>query len=129
MRILLDTHAFLWAIAEPDRLGTASRRVIADRTNVVLVSAASAWEIGTKYRLGKLPQAEGLVQNFPAAVERLQADVLDITVGHSLFAGTLAWEHPDPFDRMLAAQSILDNLLLVTADDAFGAVPAVRTIW
>ncbi|MFD4422035.1 type II toxin-antitoxin system VapC family toxin [Agromyces sp. NPDC058484] len=129
MRLLLDTHALLWALAVPDRLSTSARRHIADRANELVVSAASAWEIGTKVRIGRLPHAVPLVKNYTRLVGQLGATALPMHQEHALFAGTLDWNHRDPFDRMLAAQAVLENATLVTIDPVFGAMKAVRTLW
>lgn len=129
MRLVLDTHALLWALAEPERLSPTARDVIADRGNELLVSAASAWEISTKVRLGRLPPAQPLVDNYSRLVAQLGAIALSIDEHHALFAGALDWSHRDPFDRMLAAQAVLENARLVTRDPAFGELEAVRTLW
>lgn len=128
-RVLLDTHALLWALSDPQRLGEAARRTIADRDVRLFVSAASASEIATKHRLGKLPDGGSLVLGYPQHLARLHAEELPITTRHALAAGGLQWPHRDPFDRMLAAQSMLDSLPLVTADPAFSTYSGVRTIW
>lgn len=129
MRFLLDTHALLWAVSEPAKLSARARNAIADRGNGLAVSAASAWEIGTKYRLGKLAYAAPIVQNFAGVVARLGASVLSVDVEHALYAGTMPWVHRDPFDRMLAAQSVLENLPLITSDNAFDDLEGVRAFW
>lgn len=128
MRLLLDTHALLWWWADDPQLSTAARTAIADRTHEVWVSAASAWEIATKQRLGKLAPvaADG------AAFDRLLvADgfkPLPVNAAHAWQAGHLNHEHRDPFDRMLAAQSAIEQLVLVTRDPAFAAFQT-RTLW
>lgn len=129
MRLVLDTHALLWALAEPERLSPAARDAIADRGNELLVSAASAWEISTKVHLGKLPPAQPLVDNYSRLVAQLGGTAMPIDEHHALFAGALDWSHRDPFDRMLAAQAVLENARLVTRDPAFGELEAVRTLW
>lgn len=129
MRLLLDTHVLVWALAEPRRLSTAGAAAIEDRTNEVWVSAASAWELAAKYRLGKLAQAEALVQGYPEHLERLGAHELAVTSRHALAAGSLSWKHRDPFDRMLAVQAMVESAVLVTADPAFTEVPGVGVLW
>jgi PIN domain nuclease of toxin-antitoxin system len=126
---LLDTHALLWALAEPDRLGAQARSALQDPASSVYVSAVSAWEIATKHRLGKLPQAEVLVSGFDRHRRRLGADELNITAEHSLLAGSLDWSHRDPFDRMLAAQSLVESLTIITGDGIFADFTGVRTLW
>ena len=128
LTILLDTHAFLWAIAQPDHLSPAARRLVADSTVDILVSSASAWEIATKVRLGRLPDAQALVAAFSDHVQRLGAQELAISIRHALTAGSFAVAHRDPFDRVLAAQALLEGVPLVTRDPAFAAFP-IHTIW
>ena len=93
-----------------------------------MVSAASAWEISTKHRLGKLPDAGEAVGNLPALLRSARMETLPITVEHALAAGALPGPHRDPFDRMLIAQSRLEDLPVVTADPVFGRYSA-RTVW
>lgn len=129
MKYLLDTHALLWALTDPKLLGQSSRAMIAERSSQLVVSAVSAWEISTKYRIGKLPQAEGLVSAYDRHLDRLGAERLQITERHALFAGQLTWEHRDPFDRMLAAQTMIESLTLVTSDGVFQTLSGVATLW
>lgn len=126
---LLDTHTLLWAISEPARLGPLAIEIIEDRRNRLLVSAASAWEINTKARIGKLPGADAWLSTLDRQVDRLQASVLPISWEHATLSGRLDWPHRDPFDRMLAAQSLLESLTLLTADKAFQELPGLRTCW
>ncbi len=129
MRYLLDTHALLWAITDPDRLGAEVRRTIADRSNPLVVSAASAWQIATKQRAGKLPQADALVGAYSRHLDRLGVERLPVTEEHALLAGSLQWEHRDPFDRMIAAQAMLESMPIVTGDAVFAELPGVATVW
>src|SRR5437667_1598173 len=129
MRLLLDTHTLLWALAAPERLSGSAAGLIRDTTNVVLVSAASAWEISTKQRLGQLPGATPIVAAYAAHLTRLRAEELPIRSDHALLAGGFLIVHRDPFDRMLAAQAILEGLPLVTDDPAFLAFVDLETIW
>jgi len=126
---LLDTHALLWALTEPARLGQRAREVIADPESRLVVSAASAWEIATKHRLGKLPQADVLLGAFSKHLDRLGVTRLPVTEDHALLAGRLEWEHRDPFDRMLAAQTMLESLALITGDPSFDGCRGVPTLW
>lgn len=126
---LLDTNALLWALTAPHRLGTTARRLIEDPTTELLVSAASAWEVAAKHRLGKLPQADVLVRGYAAHLSRLGARSADVTAEHALLAGGLEWDHRDPFDRMLAAQCMLEGVGLITRDPVFSSMPGVRTAW
>jgi PIN domain nuclease of toxin-antitoxin system len=123
VRVLLDTHALLWAAAYDELLSPRARQLIQPQRNEVFVSAASAWEIATKYRLGKLPQAQALVDDFVAATRSAGYLALPITLEHGLRAGRFAATHRDPFDRMLAAQAIHEDLALISNDeqlDVFG---------
>jgi PIN domain nuclease of toxin-antitoxin system len=129
MRVLLDTHTLLWALAEPWRLSAPAATLIRDATNTVLISAASAWEIATKQRLGKLPGADPIVAAYAAHLARLGAEELPIRASHALKAGGFAIEHRDPFDRMLAAQAVLEGMPLVTNDPAFALFGDLETLW
>ncbi len=128
MRVLLDTHALLWAAAYDELLSSRARHLIQPQRNEVFVSAVSAWEIATKFRLGKLPKAQALIDDFVPAIESAGYVPLPITLEHALRAGRLPAEHKDPFDRMLAAQAIHEDLALISNDeqlDIFG----VRREW
>lgn len=124
---LLDTHVFLWLLSEPLRIDAEVRETLASRENTLLVSAASALEVATKVRIGKLI-APGLVESWESRVKGLAAQELDVTSRHATLAGSLAWEHRDPFDRLLAAQAILENATLVTVDRNLLALPGVRSL-
>lgn len=126
---LLDTHAFVWAVSHPDRLGTQARKLVTEPTNTLLVSAATAWELATKVRLGEFPEAESLVAQYDQLVMRLAASHLAISHIHSLRAGGLGWQHRDPFDRMLAAQAMLENCRLITRDQVFSDLGGLVTAW
>lgn len=119
MKLLLDTHALLWWWTDDKQLSADARAAIADERNTVLVSAASAWEIATKYRLGKLVMAATAIKHFPSLIEADGFEHLPITWQHSLRAGAYNQDHRDPFDRMLAAQSEIEAARLVTCDGAF----------
>ena len=114
MRLLLDTHALLWWLADEGLSGQA-REAIADPTNLVLVSAASAWEISIKKALGKLAVPDNLEQQVRASGFR----PLPINIAHGVAAGELARHHDDPFDRMLIAQALAEELTVVTRDKRF----------
>lgn len=129
MRLLLDTHAFLWALASPGQLSPRAADLIRTPANDVLVSAASAWELATKQRLGKLPHAGPIIAAYAAHLATLRARELPIFSTHAVVAGGLAVAHRDPFDRMLAAQSLVEGLSLLTNDSAFASFPDLETIW
>jgi len=128
MRILLDTHTLLWWLDGDRRLGKRARAAIADERTTVLVSAASAWEITTKARLGKLPGAVEVAADVSACLRSQRFDALDITMAHAQRAGSLPGAHRDPFDRMLIAQAQAENLPLVSNDEIFDRYGVVR-IW
>ena len=128
MRLLLDTHAFLWWLAGSRRLSRSARRAIEDEQNDVLVSAASAWEITTKHRLGKLPEAEEVSLDIAATIAGQGFDELAISVDDAGRAGRLPGPHRDPFDRVLAAQALARDLVLVSTDAVFDRF-AVRRLW
>lgn len=127
--LLLDTHAFVWAISTPDRLGGTARSLLEDPSNRVLVSAATAWELATKTRLGRFPEAEPIVAQYRELVAALGAKELAITGAHALRAGGLRWDHRDPFDRMLAAQALIEHATLVTRDGAFAELGGLDVSW
>jgi PIN domain nuclease of toxin-antitoxin system len=119
--VLLDTHAFLWWVTDDARLSASAREIIANTENGILVSAASAWEIATKYRIGKLGAAAGVTAHFSELVAADGFEHLPVNHLHALRAGGYPAAHRDPFDRMLAAQSELEQLPLITRDPAFSA--------
>ena len=128
MQLLLDTHAFLWWLAGDIALSGAARTAIADEQNSVFVSAASAWEITTKHRLGKLPHAAAIVADLDGAIRDQSFAALPITVRHGQTAGALAGPHRDPFDRMLIAQAMIETLVLVTNEQVFDTYGVAR-LW
>jgi len=123
MKLLLDTHVLLWAVLEPRKLSHSQREALENSGNQLLVSAASAWEIATKWRLGKLNQAGAVVRNYSQVLDRLAANDLPISGDVARLAGLLKVEHRDPFDRLLAAQAMADNLLLASSDPVFNTFP------
>jgi len=128
MRLLLDTHTFLWWLDGDARLSKRARAAIGDARTECLVSAVSAWEITTKARLGKLPGAREVAADVSGCLRSQQFAPLDVTVDHAQRAGALPGAHRDPFDRMLIAQSQAENLPLVSNDEVFDAYGVVR-IW
>jgi PIN domain nuclease of toxin-antitoxin system len=128
VKVLLDTHALLWAILSPSTLSRKASAVIADESNIILVSAASAWEIATKVRLGKLPGAEILEREFLDVMDDAGYTLLPIDAASALRAGRLTSEHRDPFDRILAAQALAQDIPILSTDtklDTFG----IRRLW
>ena len=128
MRTLLDTHAFLWWIADSRRLSGTARRAIEDNADAIFVSAASAWEITTKHRIGKLTHAESVAFDVTGAIAGQGFEEMAITVDDAARAGQLPGPHRDPFDRMLIAQALVRNLPVVSADRVFDGY-GVRRLW
>ena len=128
MRLLLDTHAFIWWLVGNDRLSVAARRAIFDEANEKLISAASAWEIATKYRLGKMPGAAALANDIAGAIAGEGFAELPITVSDAVRAGSLRGPHRDPFDRMLIAQALAHDLVLISNESPFDLY-GVRRMW
>jgi PIN domain nuclease of toxin-antitoxin system len=128
LRLLLDTHALLWWLADDPALSVGARAAIAEAGNPVFVSAASAWEIATKNRIGKLPGA-ALFSDRLGEIIALEGFLeLPISIAHAEKAGSLPGAHRDPFDRMLIAQAVAGGLTLVSNErlfDAFG----VSRLW
>lgn len=128
MRVLLDTHTLLWWLDGDRRLSRRARNAIGDEDNAVLVSSASAWEISTKVRLGKLPGATEVAAELPAILRQQNFEALPIAIVHALRAGSLPGPHRDPFDRMLIAQAQAEDLSLVSNERVFDSY-GVRRIW
>lgn len=128
MRVLLDTHAFLWWLSGSERLSGPAFETIDNPDNDILVSAASAWEIATKYRLGKLPGAEAVALDVAGCIDGQGFQELAVTVRDGERAGRLPGPHRDPFDRMLIAQAMGQDLSLVSAEKVFDGY-GVNRIW
>lgn len=128
MSLLLDTHALIWWFLDSPRLSGPARAAIKAYGDPVHVSAVSAFEIATKVRLGKLPDAARLDRSFAAFLDAQDFKPLPLTLEHALVAGGLSDSHKDPFDRLLIAQALTENLTLVSNErlfDGFG----VRRLW
>jgi PIN domain nuclease of toxin-antitoxin system len=126
--LLLDTHALIWWLAGDPLLSASAKAAVVDPDNEVFVSAASAWEIATKYRIGKLPQAGALAVNVLGALASQGFLDLPITVQHGQAAGSLPGPHRDPFDRMLIAQATLADLVLVSNEAVFDRY-GIHRLW
>jgi PIN domain nuclease of toxin-antitoxin system len=128
VKVLLDTHTLLWAVLSPASLSRQVAEMIADEANIVIVSAASAWEIATKVRIGKLAGAEVLERDFLDVMDDAGYTLLSIDAADALRAGRLPGDHRDPFDRMIAAQALAGDLPVLSNDpkmDVFN----IRRIW
>ncbi|MDQ2084033.1 type II toxin-antitoxin system VapC family toxin [Xanthobacteraceae bacterium Astr-EGSB] len=128
MTILLDSHAVIWFLTGDRRCSATARNVIENEAGDVLVSAASAWEIATKARLGRWPEAVAVLADLQQVLAENDFGTLDVTMEHSLLAGMLPGRHGDPFDRMLAAQARIEGVPLVTTDPVFRAFD-IQTVW
>jgi PIN domain nuclease of toxin-antitoxin system len=128
VNLLLDTHALLWWWTGDSRIGKAAMQAIAATDNEVFVSAASVWEIATKHRNGKLPEADHFLPAIDGHIRRARFKELPISFLHAELAGRLEGQHRDPFDRMLIAQAKLEAMPIATNDRAFAAF-GVQIIW
>lgn len=128
MRLLLDTHAFLWWAADDPRLPSSARRMIGLGRNEVLLSAVSGWEIVVNVRLGRLSLPDTPERFVPLQLHENAFGSLPVTMSHALAVGRLPDIHRDPFDRLLVAQAVVEDLTLVTADEVLSGYP-VRTAW
>jgi PIN domain nuclease of toxin-antitoxin system len=128
MRFLLDTHALLWWLTDDPKLSPRAKEVIADEANTILVSAASAWEVATKFRQGKLEIASELVSRYNELIAVDGFEHLPLDYLHALKAAAYEVDHRDPFDRMLAAQSELESAVLISCDPAFGLF-GTKVLW
>lgn len=127
--MLLDTHTLLWATKEPELLSVRAADLISDTDNTVLVSAATAWEISIKFAKGKFPQAEFLVRDYYNVLAQYHFNHLDITPLHALRAPQLPGAHKDPFDRLIAAQAILEGAVLVSGDGEMRQFEGLAVEW
>ena len=128
MNLLLDTHALIWWLAGDKALSAKARKAMADEDNAIFVSAASAMEVATKFRIGKLPDAELLAREFEAILADQGFVELPIAVRHARMAGEMNIAHKDPFDRILIAQAQAEDMMLVSNEALFDTF-AVKRLW
>ncbi|HTA48263.1 MAG TPA: type II toxin-antitoxin system VapC family toxin [Verrucomicrobiae bacterium] len=128
MRCLLDTHTLIWWMTTDPHLSRSARTLIEQESTISLVSAASAWEIATKVRLGRLPAAADLVEDFVDDIKRQRMEILAVSAEHGIRAGLLPGPHKDPFDRMLIAQAQAENVPILSNDRALDGY-GVRRLW
>ncbi len=128
MRALLDTHTLIWWMTTDPHLSKPAHALIKNRDNTSLVSAVSAWEIATKVRLGRLPAAADLIRNFVEDLTRERIEILAVTAEHGIRAGLLPGPHQDPFNRMLIAQALAENVPIVSNDRALDGY-GVNRLW
>jgi PIN domain nuclease of toxin-antitoxin system len=126
MKLLLDTHAIIWFMNDSLHLSRRARTAIMLPSNAAFASSVSIWEAATKFRLGKFPEAALLVDNPVKVLAALEIEALPLSIEHARLAGSLAHPHKDPFDRMLAAQALLEDLTLVSADAIFDKFAVAR---
>ncbi len=119
MKFLLDTNVFLWALSEEYKLNPAAQEILKSSTSELYFSAVGSWEIAIKFALGSLPLPKAPSEYIPHALRVWALRALDITHEHALRAGELPVHHRDPFDRMLIAQALSEQMTLLTADRVF----------
>ncbi|MFN0145737.1 MAG: type II toxin-antitoxin system VapC family toxin [Dehalococcoidia bacterium] len=122
MSLLLDTHVLIWALTSPRSLSALARRLLEEPANQIVVSSVSIIEVFNKHRLGKLPDGDVIVGGLDAYLAQLAATPLAVSHAHARLAGTIAHEHRNPFDRILAAQAILEGTSMLTKDPFFAQV-------
>ncbi len=128
MKLLLDTHALLWWLAGDSHLSATARWALEDEANPVYISAASAWEVATKHRLGKLPRIGSLAKDFAGEISRQGFLELAISLEDGQRAGAFRGKHRDPFDRMLMAQALANDFALVSNEEVFDHYGVLR-LW
>jgi PIN domain nuclease of toxin-antitoxin system len=128
MRLLLDTHAFLWFITADPKLSTTAEQVIRDRANTPLLSIASVWEIAIKVNQGRLPLPQPLDRFIPQQLQINRVSILPIELQHTYEIARMPLHHRDPFDRLLISQAISEGIPLVSTDRAFDDYP-VKRLW
>ncbi len=127
MKLLLDTHVFLWLQTSPERLGEHVS-LVTDATNELVVSAASSWEIAIKHEIGRLRLPEEPEKYVPSRIRMIDAQALPVEHSHALAVATLPVLHRDPFDRLLVAQAKLEGMTILTADEAVARYPVASLL-
>lgn len=128
MRLLLDTHTFIWWMTNDRALPASAREIIGREDNDIFLSAATAWEMAIKHKIGKLPIVAGFIADVPGAMATEGFAELPVSVVHGQMAGALDGHHKDPFDRMLIAQALCEDLTLVSNETRFDAYGITR-LW
>ncbi len=129
MRILLDTHCWLWMQTSPESFSAEARDLLTDPEHELYLSAASSWEIGIKWALGKLPLPAPPIEYVPRTMERQGVLGLAVEHRHALHMCTIPLRHRDPFDRLLLAQAQLERLFFLTADRQLSGYDGVDFVW
>ena len=128
-KLLLDTHAFLWYDQQPRKLSNAVRHAIRSKNAHIYVSPLSIYELAAKINRGKLPASEVFISSIERRLLEYQFHILPVLVSHALRAAHLDWDHRDPFDRMIAAQALEEQCVLITKDAAFTSLKGLKTMW
>ncbi len=130
MQYLLDSHVLAWAVGKPELLSENAFHLLSDRKNHLLISPVSIWEMSIKHHLGKWPEVAPFIneEQFEMILQQLNATQLLINHKHTRLAGQFSMPHKDPFDRLLAAQAILEGVTVISKDSAFDAFPLTR-VW
>ena len=128
MRLLLDTHAFLWFVLNDTSLSTVAQSLISDPQNDVLISPATYWEVAINVSIGKYQLPGPFADFMSEQIARNDLTILPITVGHAAVVALLPFHHKDPFDRLLIAQAIVENIPVFSVDAAFDPYPVIR-LW
>ncbi|MEM0922146.1 MAG: type II toxin-antitoxin system VapC family toxin [Pseudomonadota bacterium] len=128
MALLLDTHALIWWVTGNERMPLPVRTAIQSGQGGVFVSAATAWEVTTKHRQGKLDEMQTAIDDFPGFVDRAGFQPLSLSVGQAALSGRLPPHHRDPFDRMLIAQALSQGLTLISNETLFDLY-GVERLW
>lgn len=128
-RYLLDTHTLLWYDTDPGRLGKQALRILQKSGSQIFVSPISLFELQLKLRRGKLPEAAPLLSDIQRMLRAYDFHSLDLTIDQAILAAALEWKHQDPFDRMIAAQALSENLVLLSNDRQFASLSGLTTLW
>lgn len=128
LKLLLDTYALVWWWTDDRRLPAPARAAIAAPANTVHVGAATAWEIATKFRLGKWPEVGAIIDGFDTHLRRSRFVALPVSMEHARMAGGLDSPHRDPFDRMLAGQALGESMSIVSGNPVFATL-GTTVIW
>ena len=128
MRLLLDTHALMWFLLDAQRLSSQARTLMVDLSNELWVSPASLWELAIKISLGKYALEKDFRTFFDEQLEDNRLEILPITVRHAAAVATLPFHHRDPFDRLIIAQAVVEQVPVLSADATFDSYPIAR-IW
>ena len=125
---LLDTHTLLWLLMSPNDIEASALDELAEKKNTLWVSAVSAMEVATKHRLGRLDVARSLIEGWSDRTSEIDAKEMPLSSSAALLAGSLTWDHRDPFDRMLVAQALTENVVVATRDRALLAYAGLPTL-